>query len=40
MLGKCLKPGTAPTAVFNLNGDKPLAVYEYCNLHGLWKADL
>ena len=40
VLGKCLKPGSAPTAVFSLNGDKPLAVYEYCNLHGLWKADL
>lgn len=21
-------------------GEKPLAVYEYCNLHGLWKADV
>jgi superoxide reductase len=20
--------------------EKPLAVYAYCNLHGLWKADL
>ncbi|MBP6492502.1 MAG: desulfoferrodoxin [Clostridia bacterium] len=21
------------------DGDKPIAVFEYCNLHGLWKAD-
>ncbi len=21
-------------------GDEPVAVYEYCNLHGLWKAEL
>ncbi|HBC27492.1 MAG TPA: desulfoferrodoxin, partial [Ruminococcaceae bacterium] len=21
-------------------GEKPVAVYEYCNLHGLWKADI
>jgi superoxide reductase len=20
--------------------DKPIAVYEYCNLHGLWKTEL
>ncbi|MBQ8448232.1 MAG: desulfoferrodoxin, partial [Clostridia bacterium] len=20
--------------------EKPLAVYAYCNLHGLWKADI
>lgn len=23
-----------------LVGDKPIAVYEYCNLHGLWKTTL
>jgi len=22
------------------DGDTPVAVYEYCNLHGLWKADI
>ncbi len=22
------------------DGDEPLAAYEYCNLHGLWKADI
>ena len=28
-----------PEAVFYVaEDDKPLAVYEYCNLHGLWKA--
>ncbi len=37
---KHLKPGEAPNVVFNLGGDKPLAVYAYCNLHGLWKTDL
>ena len=25
---------------FLLDGEKPLAVYAYCNLHGLWKTDL
>ena len=30
-----------PEAVFALaEGEKPLAVYEYCNLHGLWKKEL
>lgn len=37
---RILKPGEKPNAVFNLNGEKPVAVYEYCNLHGLWKKDL
>ena len=37
---KELKPGDAPKAVFALcEGEKVLAVYEYCNLHGLWKAE-
>lgn len=22
------------------DGDEPIAAYEYCNLHGLWKADI
>jgi superoxide reductase len=35
-----LSPGTEPKASFCLAaGEKPVAVYEYCNLHGLWKAD-
>ncbi|MBR2742695.1 MAG: desulfoferrodoxin [Clostridia bacterium] len=35
-----LSAGAKPVAQFALNGDKPLAVFAYCNLHGLWKADL
>jgi superoxide reductase len=35
---KYLKPNDEPEAVFVLNGkEQPIAVYEYCNLHGLWK---
>ena len=26
-----------PVAVISLGNAKPVAVYEYCNLHGLWK---
>ena len=37
---KTLKPGDAPGVAFSLGTDKPLAVYAYCNLHGLWKAEL
>ena len=37
---KHLAPGQAPNVVFHLADDKPLAVYAYCNLHGLWKTDL
>lgn len=29
-----------PEAVFCVCADKPVAVYEYCNLHGLWKTEL
>ncbi len=37
---KTLKPGDEPKAVFALvDGDKVTAVYAYCNLHGLWKAE-
>lgn len=35
-LRKDLNPGQAPTAFFRLGDDKPVAVYAYCNLHGLW----
>ena len=31
-----LNPGQAPNAVFELGSEKPVAVYAYCNLHGLW----
>ena len=36
---KWLKPGMKPEAVFKTT-DKPIAAYEYCNLHGLWKAEV
>ena len=36
-----LKPGEKPEAVFALAPDeKPVAAYEYCNLHGLWKKEI
>lgn len=36
---KALKPGEAPKVDFALlDGEKVVAVYAYCNLHGLWKA--
>lgn len=36
---KHLKPGEAPKVDFALTeGDEVVAVYAYCNLHGLWKA--
>lgn len=34
-----LNPGESPTAEFCV-GSEPVTVYEYCNLHGLWAADL
>ncbi len=34
---KWLKPGMKPEAVFKVT-DRPVAAYEYCNLHGLWMA--
>ncbi|MBP3415446.1 MAG: desulfoferrodoxin [Clostridia bacterium] len=37
---KCLNPGDEPAVSFALVGEKPVAVYAYCNLHGLWKADI
>jgi len=36
-----LKAGASPEADFCLAaGDKALEVYEYCNLHGLWKTEV
>ena len=35
-----LGPSTAPTATFAFNDDKPVAVYAYCNIHGLWKVTI
>ena len=37
---KWLNPGQAPNVSFLLNGEKPLAVYAYCNLHGLWRTEI
>ena len=37
---KWLKPGQAPNVKFRLDEENPVAVYAYCNLHGLWKTDL
>ena len=36
---KCLKPGDAPAVRFALVDETPVAVYAYCNLHSLWKAE-
>lgn len=33
---KSIKPGDNPIAVFKFVDDKPLEVFAYCNLHGLW----
>ncbi|MDL2300189.1 desulfoferrodoxin [Clostridiaceae bacterium OttesenSCG-928-D20] len=36
---KSLSPGDKPRKTFALSkGEEVKAVYEYCNLHGLWKA--
>lgn len=35
-----LKPEDKPNVSFCIDEDKPVAVYAYCNLHGLWKAEL
>jgi len=37
---KILKPGQEPKTSFALSDDKALAVYAYCNLHGLWKTEI
>lgn len=37
---KELKPGEAPKATFALENDTPIAAYAYCNLHGLWMAEV
>lgn len=37
---KVLSSGMEPKVEFLLSeSDEPVAVYAYCNLHGLWKAD-
>ena len=38
---KDLKPGEKPCAEFVLaDGEKAVAAYEFCNLHGLWKKEV
>lgn len=38
---KKLHAGDKPCAIFLLaEGEEAVAVYEYCNLHGLWKKEL
>lgn len=37
---KYLMPDEAPEAVFTGCRDIPVAVYAYCNIHGLWKKDI
>ena len=37
---KCLKAGEEPQLSFSFVDDKPVAVYAYCNLHGLWKTKI
>ena len=37
---KCLEIGSEPTLTFSFSDDKPVAVYAYCNLHGLWKTEI
>lgn len=38
---KTLKPGEQPVAVFDVKDKNgKVTVYEYCNLHGLWKKEI
>ena len=37
---KTLQPGDAPDVTFCLDEDQPVAVYAYCNQHGLWMTQL
>ena len=37
---KCLDVTAAPEVTFALADETPVAVYAYCNLHGLWKTEL
>lgn len=37
---KTLKVGEPPVVEFALGEEKPVAVYAYCNLHGLWKSEI
>ncbi len=37
---KYLTPEDEPKAVFKLADESLVAVYEYCNIHGLWKKEM
>jgi len=37
---KCLEVGGAPAVTFALYDETPVAVYAYCNLHGLWMTEI
>ena len=37
---KHLNIGEEPKCVFSFSDDKPIAVYAYCNLHGLWVTEV
>ena len=37
---KCLKVGEEPKLNFSFSDDKPIAVFAYCNLHGLWVTEV
>lgn len=37
---KHLKGQSKPRAEFVFVDDEPVAVYAYCNIHGLWKTDI
>ncbi|MCR5848686.1 MAG: desulfoferrodoxin [Lachnospiraceae bacterium] len=37
---KNLEVGKAPCVEFTLGDEKPIAVFAYCNLHGLWKTEI
>ena len=37
---KTLNPGEKPFAKFLFEDDKVIAVFAYCNIHGLWKKEI
>ena len=37
---KNLEIGKEPSVCFKFCEDKPVAVFAYCNLHGLWKTEI